>query len=388
MDTVIDPGHSKGVRQRIEQSRPAVRAAKDFDAAFQEALRRKVAGLAPRPELEIDSYNETHVSIVHGAGRAIEQVGIEMVTADRELARAREERRELFAQREAARQKTYQELSNYREWARGILRPAGSKAGRCLNGDTEREPWNLLAQVRAVIAWAKSEQNPPPEPEVDFKLDWPASVSHLETLRDDLQAAIDAVTEATAKLSQPLEARLRAIKAFDREYQRGARLLERSFELVGLPSLAVAVRPHLKGTGRVGRPSKRPPVDRHPDLVTDLRTRGLLPTPAPATEETRAADRPRRRVVLRVASFRPLAATARPRKARRRPNPESQAKVTARLRRRRVVHSVPGIWPPVATTPARIVRPSPTQREQLEAAAVPPWAAKAFGWWQRQRDAS
>ncbi len=388
MDTAIDPGHSKGVRQRIERSRPAVRAAKDFDAAFQEALRRKISGLPASPDLEIEPYDETHVSIVHGAGRAIDQAGIEMVVADHELARARAERRELFARREAVRQKTYQELSRYREWARGILRPAGSKAGRCLNGDTEREPWNLLAHAREVIAWAKSEQNPPPEPAVDFKLDWPASVSHLEILRDDLQAAIDAVTEATAKLSQPLQARLRAIKAFDREYQRGARLLERTFELVGLPSLAVAIRPHLKGTGRVGRPSKRPPLDRHPDLVTDLRAKGLLPEPAPITEENRAAARPRRRVVLRVASFRPLAATARPRKARRRPNPESQARVTARLRRRRVVHAVPGIWPPIAITPARILRPSATQRDQLEASGVPPWAAKAFGWWQRHRAAS
>ncbi len=45
------------------------------------------------------------------------------------------------------------------------------------------------------------------------------------------------------------------------------RFLERLLELVDLPTLAAAVRPELEGTGRRGRPSKRPPRDLFPDLV-------------------------------------------------------------------------------------------------------------------------
>ena len=45
------------------------------------------------------------------------------------------------------------------------------------------------------------------------------------------------------------------------------RFLERLLELVEMPTLAAAVRPELEGTGRRGRPLKRPPRDLFPDLV-------------------------------------------------------------------------------------------------------------------------
>ncbi len=67
--------------------------------------------------------------------------------------------------------------------------------------------------------------------------------------------------------------------------------------LLGLPTLAAAVRPHLKVAGRVGRPSKLPPVDDYPDLVERARAAGLLPAelgelraaPAKADEKHRLA---------------------------------------------------------------------------------------------------
>ncbi len=133
----------------------------------------------------------------------------------------------------------------------------------------------------------------------------------------------------------PLEVRIRAIKAFDLEYLRGARFLERTFELVGLPTLATAVRPHLKGTGRVGRPSKRAPEDKHPDLVREVLAAGLLPAPIPIASEQAKPERtarPRRRVVFGVASFRPMTPAGRRRKVRRRPEPESRAKLATRRR--------------------------------------------------------
>lgn len=50
----LDLGCTRGVRQRILKSRPAVRAARDFDPAFREALRRMGGRLGHELELEYD----------------------------------------------------------------------------------------------------------------------------------------------------------------------------------------------------------------------------------------------------------------------------------------------------------------------------------------------
>ncbi len=91
--------------------------------------------------------------------------------------------------------------------------------------------------------------------------------SSLESLRDELDAALDAIDSAAAAVQMALDLRDAAIIEFDDRYLKGTRLLERFFRLLGMPSLAAAVRPHLKVTSRVGRPAKKPESDDHPDLV-------------------------------------------------------------------------------------------------------------------------
>ena len=103
---------------------------------------------------------------------------------------------------------------------------------------------------------------------------------------------------------QALEARIWALQAFDKQYGAGARVLERLFLVLGLPTLATAVRPHLKVAGRVGRPSKVPPADDYPDLVEQVRAAGLLPEGTAETAAAAARPRERRRLAAWMAAYR------------------------------------------------------------------------------------
>lgn len=391
----LDLGHTRGVRQRILKSLPAVRATKDFDAAFQEALRRMGHRLGHRLEVE---YDDSHISFVRAAGLVIEQLGVELVAADHALARARRLWREACGRREAVRLETYRALSKFRDDARGILRPRRSKHIRCLNGATERDPHYLLSQVREVIDWAGDQQSSPDGPGAG--LDWSKLAAPLVILHDDLETAIDAAVTAGIAVDAPLASRKQAIKAFDQELLRGCRVLERTFEVLGLPTLAAAVRPHLKGTGRVGRPSARPPVDQHPDLVAGLRATGLLPlvppgddwpdaasaageAKEPAAGEERAVRR--RRIVFGVAKGSLQAPTRRSGKARR--PLASDRPAAPGLGRRRIARRVDRVRSTDRLTRPRIARrPRLRHQELVERTSSSPWAARALDWWQRRID--
>ncbi len=106
----------------------------------------------------------------------------------------------------------------------------------------------------------------------------------LEPLLEDLDATVLAIEHEEARTTQALAARIEAMEAFDDWYNRGARTLECTYVLLGLPTLAAAVRPYLTVAGRVGRPSKRPPVDDYPDLVERVREARLLPAEPVAAE--------------------------------------------------------------------------------------------------------
>ncbi len=73
--------------------------------------------------------------------------------------------------------------------------------------------------------------------------------------------------------------------------------------LLGLPTLAAAVRPHLKVAGRVGRPSISPPVDDYPDLVERARATGLLPAESERRGPSAESDE-RHRLAVWMAAYR------------------------------------------------------------------------------------
>ncbi len=125
----------------------------------------------------------------------------------------------------------------------------------------------------------------------------------LEPLRDDLHAAIDVVHHEDALVTQVLADRIGKVEAFDDWYNKGARTLECTYVLLGLPTLAAAVRPHLKVAARVGRPSKLPPVDDYPDLVERVRAVGLLPAAAERPRPPAESDE-RHRLAVWMATYR------------------------------------------------------------------------------------
>ena len=84
----LDFGHTKGVRQRIRLSLPAVRAAKDFDPAFREALARKVGRLGTFTTRELTLRPGTYTVV--GSRRGFRDVRLELVVRpDQDLATLR-----------------------------------------------------------------------------------------------------------------------------------------------------------------------------------------------------------------------------------------------------------------------------------------------------------
>ena len=155
-------GCTKGVEQRILLSFPAVHAAYDFREAFHEAFRR--GGLSGRRrEDEVAPFDPGELDLFSGTASDIEELTTELAAADHALYWARQELNELREKREAARQRTYRELSDYRGWVREVATPKELEKKKLrFRGETARTPSPLVRQADAVIAWATDEENPPP----------------------------------------------------------------------------------------------------------------------------------------------------------------------------------------------------------------------------------
>ncbi|MCP3961197.1 MAG: hypothetical protein GY719_25400 [bacterium] len=290
-------GHALGVRRRVERSFPAVRIAYGCADVVTEALSRRFAerlksmaggGGAARGEADGGSGLDRYISVpdfVLNVGRDIEELRDEMVRADLALAAQRRVRRRACGRRDWRKRKLYDARVRFKKDVRQRLDRKDWKLALTLKGETSRDPHELARQANLDVAWASGPHAPRIEG-VGVVVDWAEMAAPLVPLRDDLWAAIDVVYDEAARVNGKLEARIWAMQAFDEWYGRSARWLESTFFLVGLPTLAAAVRPHLKGVGRVGRPPKSPPADLYPDLVERVRAAGLLSAAEP---ERRAA---------------------------------------------------------------------------------------------------
>ncbi len=305
-----------GVRRRIERSRPAVRAAAGFGQVLNEAVVRRWGDKLERVRREhalSDELVERRIPLrllFESIGSDIEERRAEMVEADAALERAREDHRKGCRRRERAAKRLYREFGRFRKSARDLLGPDGVRLVPTLEGPTLRNPMALSLQAYLDISWATDREHPPAQPVECVTIPWAKLARRLVPMRADVDAAIRQVFGAKAGVDAALEARDLALEAFDQTVNQGSRLLESVLAYMGLPTLAAAVRPHLKGIGRVGRPSKLPPVDEYPDLVERVRAAGLLP--APTVEGTAAAvgdaqQRMRRLVVAGVTWLRGLA---------------------------------------------------------------------------------
>ncbi len=268
-------GCSKRVRRRVRESLPAVRVAFASIEILGETIERRWGEEIARHsepwqrearEAAGDAERQLTVAdLVYGIGCEIQRLATAMVEKDEALDDARRHRRRWFDRRDTARRSLYGELVDFRKHAKGILRPRRARLVPALCGETARDPRQLIQQTDDCRRWAAGYDQPPPGTE-----DWTALTSPLESLRDQLAAALDAIDSAAAAVQTALDLRDAAIVEFDDHYLKGSRLLERLYAYLGLPSLAAAVRPHLKVTARVGRPSKKPAPDQHPDLVAQV----------------------------------------------------------------------------------------------------------------------
>ncbi len=310
-------GHSKGVRQRVERSFPAVRAAIGFLDVLKAALHRKfgerLSQLAARRSETGEGRREAgedgrerYISVpdfVLSIGREIEEKRDAMVQVDLALAAQRQIRRQAFARRDGLKKKLYDARVQFKKEARRKLGKKRFKMMLSLEGETLRDPEALLVQAARAVSWA-SGSNAPPLSIHGLPVDWPTMAAPMASLAADLQAAVDVVHHQNALVIQKLADRIQTVKEFDKWYGDAARTLECTYVLLGLPTLASAVRPHLKVAGRVGRPAKSPPLDDYPDLVERVRAKGLLPAAESERPEAPVASDEQHRLAVWMAAYR------------------------------------------------------------------------------------
>lgn len=278
------PGCSKGVQRRVYESIPAVRVAFASIEILSEAIER-------RWDERIESHREewqreareaagdgerriTVPDLVHGIGCEIQRLAARMVEEDEDLDVLRYYRRQGCERRDSARRALYGELGRFRKSARDYLRPRPAPLAPALRGETVREPGPLIQQAGECLSWAAAFAAGAGNGSGDSSnLPWQTMKPRLESLRDELEAGLAALDRTAPSLDMALDMRNRAMAAYDDRYLKGTRLLERLYYLLGMPSLAAAVRPHLKVTARVGRPAKSPVPDEHPDLVARVLVR-------------------------------------------------------------------------------------------------------------------
>ena len=361
---------SAGVRRRLELSQPAVRAAAGFAEVLSEAVARRWGDKLERSHrerqlcAEIAGPRTSIVELFESIGRDVAERRAEMVAADAALERARRQRREKCRRRDRAAKRLVLELGRFRKAARDLLGPETVRQIPNLSGPTLRDPFALSLQAEFDIAWATDPDHPPAQPTGGVRVAWAKLAAGLIPLRDEALAAIHEVYRAKARIDAALEVRDRALAAFDKTYRRGSRLLECLLTYLGLPTLAAAVRPHLKVAGRVGRPSAVAPLDEHPDLVARIRAAGLLPAQAVAgtADAARTAERLRLKLVG-GAWWRGLVGwVSGPDAVADPPQPSAAGR------------------PPAASG-----RESTVSGRESAAAR---WPTRAVGWWRRLRDAA
>ncbi len=279
-------GHAKGVRQRVERCFPAIRAAVGFLEVSKEALDRKFGDraqqLAGRGRVAGEDGHERYISVpdflLH-IGLDMERKRDAMVRADLALAERRRIRRRACDRRDRLSRKLYKARVKFKKEALAKLGKKRWKNAVMIKGETPRDPNELARRAGLDLSWASGRL--PPRLGLDqYPVDWKAMTAPLKPLRDDLEEAIDAVYHESAIVAGALEDRIRTMADFDEWYAKGSRMLECTYILLGLPTLASAVRPYLKVSGRVGRPSNTRPADDYPDLIERVRADGLLPATA------------------------------------------------------------------------------------------------------------
>ncbi|MEM7355583.1 MAG: hypothetical protein AAF657_32515, partial [Acidobacteriota bacterium] len=273
---------TRGVRQRIDQSRSVILAGYLYAEVAGEAWQRQLheflghleaggevqrveAWLAAARPLGGGRDRATLADVFRWIAQDLEAAGEAMEARDRAFERCLAESQGLRQRRDHLAKGLYRELSWIRRCFNGLLGYKEACAYLDLAGPTPRDPADLVAWAQqAAGVLADSEKAPAYESAEGGRLATSGLAALLAEQGEALQAAIRAVHRAVQGESAAREARLKVITAFDQEHQWSARTLESVLDYLGLPSLAATVRPGVK---RRGRPTKERPIDAYPDLV-------------------------------------------------------------------------------------------------------------------------
>ncbi|MEM7588454.1 MAG: hypothetical protein AAF560_34015, partial [Acidobacteriota bacterium] len=194
-----------------------------------------------------------------------------MLEADDRYQQLRSHQRQHQARRDEVARRLYRQLNRARPRLMRLVRDEVIKKRLKQLGATRRRPVLLCrqaAEVVHVLQWR------------DTKEEWPLATRVIQELADELAGSLSELGQALydvhygrKQVESALMIQRREMKRFDREYLHSARTLEAQLNLIGLPTLGDAIRPHV---GRMGRPLKHRPVDEYPDLVETALATGLI----------------------------------------------------------------------------------------------------------------
>ncbi len=269
---------SKGVEDRVFACAPTMWAAFAYSEFVAEAIRRRFprleAGLherqAERGDGDPRAVAGRYVSLpqlMRGSGAVLGRARDRMVAADHH----RERQRAALEEDRRRRDELVKTVYGRVVWARDLFE---ERVGRRrttsyleVTGETPRDPKELLQVARRAAGSIADPGVPLKKLAPGVKLSEQVVSESMLAECEELAASLKAIDMRESKEKQLITVREQRIAELDELRGKVGRFLERLLELVEMPTLAVAVRPELEGTGRRGRPSARPPRDLFPDLV-------------------------------------------------------------------------------------------------------------------------
>ena len=263
---------SKRVRNRSKLATPTLSAAFACADVVVEATLRGLrrAPRATAAELALASASGQTFVIL---GRELEHRRRRMLAADDHYQELRSRLRRRRRRRDRVARRANRGLVAARKILKGLFGYSGACLYLGLRGPTEREPWALHLQLGEALWWARNHQAEVECLHAGAEEEAESCVACLEPLHQALEQALADVLHGDREVEAAMLEQRAAMADFDRTYKHVAGAIEARLIEVGLPTLAAAVRP---GVGRRGRPLKRRPKDRHPDLVEQVREGGQV----------------------------------------------------------------------------------------------------------------
>ncbi|MEM7582843.1 MAG: hypothetical protein AAF560_05640 [Acidobacteriota bacterium] len=273
---------SKRIQDRTEQALTTIWAAFGCADFASEGMRRRAGVAEHTPGTVI---GDTFVMV---GNRILNRLG-DLLRADDTYQELCERQRERRIRRDELARRLYGQLSKARPRLRRLMRDDTIRRLLEKVGPTRRRPWILCEQTVDVLRLLRQRKS---------EGEWPIATRLIQEISQELCASLAELEQALADLARgkkqaesAMITQRKAMKRFDRAYVKGAQLLEAQLNLVGLPTLADAIRP---GVGRTGRPLKRPEVDVYPDLVEQVRSSRMvrLDTGCAGSLSTKQGDNP------------------------------------------------------------------------------------------------